>query len=135
MQLDDVGHVVGVVHGLLVGDVEVDGDAEVAAADDDGGRHQVEGENGQHEGEALVLHLRPGQGAGQAEGLGAVAAPAQDGEQGPDQAVEPDPHAHDFHRPPGDLLVCSGREEIKDVGSYPSYLPRYSFSLHSLGLL
>lgn len=108
LQLDDVGHVVDVVHGLLVGEEKVDGDAKVAAADDERGRHQVEGEHGQDEGEALVLHLGPGQRAGQAERLGAVTSPAQDGEEGPDQTVEPDPSAHELHRLPGDFFICSG---------------------------
>lgn len=108
MQLDEVGHVVNVVHGLLVGEEEVDGNPKVAATDDNRGRHQVEGEHGHDEGEALMLHLRPGQRAGQAEGLGAVTSPTQDGEKCPDQAVEPDPRAHDFHRPPGDFFICSG---------------------------
>lgn len=93
MQLDDVGDSVAVAHRLLVGEVELDSNAEVAADDDHGGDGQVEGEHGDDEGEALVFHLRPGQRAGQAERLGAVAAPAQHGEQSPHQSVEPDPHA------------------------------------------
>lgn len=76
MELDYVGDAVAIVHRLFVGEIEVDGYAEVAAEDDDGGHDQVEGEHGDDEGETLVFHLPPGQGAGQAEGLGAVPPPA-----------------------------------------------------------
>lgn len=105
MELDNVGDSVA-VHRLFVGEIEVDGDAKVAADDDYGGHCQVEEEHGHDEGEVLKFHLPPGKRAGQAEGLRAVPSPAQNGEHGPHQAVEPNPHAQDLHCLPTDFLIC-----------------------------
>lgn len=104
MELENVG--VAVVRRLFVGEIEVDGDAKVAGDDDDRRHDKVQGKHGDDESETLVLHLSPGKRAGQAEGLRAVPPPAQNGEQSPDQTVEPDPHAHDLHCPPADFLIC-----------------------------
>lgn len=109
MELDNVGHSVAVVHRLFVGEVEVDGDAEVGAGDDDRRNGEVEGEQEDDEREALVLHLAPGEGAGQAEGLGTVPPPAQDGEQSPDQSVQPDPQAQDLYLLPANCFLCRGK--------------------------
>lgn len=110
MELHYVRDLVPVVQRLLVRDVELDGDAEVAAEDDDGRYGEVEGEHGDDEGEALVLHLPPGERAGQAEGLRAVAAPAQQGEQSPEQRVDPRTQAQQLHLPQADLLPCRDEE-------------------------
>lgn len=83
MEFDDVGDSFAVVHRLFVGKIQVDGDAKVAAHDDDGRHDEVEGEHGDHEREAFIFHLSPGEGAGQAKGLQAVPSPAQNGEQSP----------------------------------------------------
>ena len=100
VQLDDVGDLKSPDAGVPVGEVELEADAGVAADDDEKGEHQVDDEHGDDEGEAVLLHPHPGQGAGQAEGFGAVPAPAHDGEQGPGESVQPDPHAQDLRRPP-----------------------------------
>lgn len=55
MELD-----VAVVHRLFVGEIEFDGDAKVAAEDDDSGRGQVEEEQGDNKRESLIFHLAPG---------------------------------------------------------------------------
>ena len=85
-----------------VGAVELEADAEVAGDDDERGENQVEAHYGNDEGEAVVLHPLPGQGAGQAEGFGAIPAPADDGEQGPGEGVQPYPRTQDLHRPSAD---------------------------------
>lgn len=118
MEFDNVGDSVAVVHRLLVGEVELDGDAKVAAEDDDGGHDQVEEEYGDHEREGLVLHLPPGQRAGQAKGLGAVSTPAHYGEQSPDQSIEPGPQAQHLHLLPADFLPCSGGKKKKVAFSF-----------------
>lgn len=105
MEFDDVGDVVAVGR-LLVGEVQLHGDAEVTADDDHAGQHQVEGEEGDDERGALVFHLPPGQRAGQPEGLRAVPAPAQNRKQRPDEAVQPRPQAQDLHLLPADFLFC-----------------------------
>lgn len=106
MELDDVGHSVAVLQRPFVGEVQVDGDAEVAADDDGCGEDEVEGEHGDDEREALGFHLAPGERAGQAEGLGAVPPPAQEGAQRPDQSVEPDPQTQHLHFTHADFLIC-----------------------------
>ncbi len=53
MELDDVGDSVAVVHGLFVGEIEVDGNAKVAADDDDRWNGEIEGEHGDDEREVL----------------------------------------------------------------------------------
>lgn len=115
MELDDNGDLVG-VKGLFIGEIEFDGDAKVAADDDDRRNGEVEGENGDDERESLVFHLAPGQRAGYAERLWAITSPAQNGEHGPYDAVEPDPHAHDLHWLPGDFLLC---ERVKKTRQFP----------------
>lgn len=60
MELDDVGDSVAVVHRLFVGEIEFDGDAKVAAEDDDSGHDQVEEEQGDNKRESLIFHLAPG---------------------------------------------------------------------------
>lgn len=122
MELDDVWDSFAVVHGLFVGEEEVDGDAEVAADDDHGRSDQVQGKHGDDEREALVLHLRPGQRAGQAEGLGAVTPPTQDGKQSPDQSVEPDPHAQQLHRLPTDFLPCGKENRSFFLVHFPQFI-------------
>lgn len=97
MELDNDRDVVAVIHGLFVGKVEVYSDAKVAA-DDDNCRHgEVEAEHGDDERESLIFHLPPGQRAGYAERLRAITSPSQNGEHGPDHAVQPDPQANDLH--------------------------------------
>lgn len=60
MELDDVRDALAALC-LSVGEVELEGDAKVAA-DDDGRRHgEVEGEHGDDKREALVFHLPPGE--------------------------------------------------------------------------
>lgn len=94
MELD--GEAVAVIR-LFVGEVEVYSNAKVAA-DDDNSRHgKIEGEQGDDERVSLIFHLPPGQRAGYAEGLRAITPPSQNGEHGPDHAVQPDPQAHDLH--------------------------------------
>lgn len=97
MELDDDGDLIAVIHRLFVGEIEFDGNAKVAADDDDCWHDEVEGENGDDERESLIFHLTPGQRAGYAERLRAITPPPQNGEHGPHDAVEPDPHAHDLH--------------------------------------
>ena len=104
MHLDDVWDIFAVVEGL-VGNVQLQGNAKVATKDDEGGPQQVEGEDGDDEGEALFLHLSPGQGAGKAKGLWTVPAPAQEREAGPQQGIEPRPQTQELHVPPADLLL------------------------------
>lgn len=96
MELDDDRDLVGVT-SLFIGGIEFNGDAKVAADDDDRRHGKVEGENGDDERESLVFHVAPGQRAGYAKRLRAITSPAQNGEYGPHQAVEPDPHTHDLH--------------------------------------
>ena len=84
IHLDDVGDLPAAVP---VGAVELEADAEVAGDDDERGEDQVEAHFGDDEGEAVVHHPLPGQGAGQAEGFRAVPAPAHDGQQGPGEGV------------------------------------------------
>ena len=105
MHLDNIGYLVAV----LVDVEELQDDAGVAEDDDRGGHDQVEGEHGDDKGEAFVLHLSPGQRAGQAKGLGPVSAPAQYGAQGPEQGVEPRPRAQELHVAAADLLICPQR--------------------------
>lgn len=111
MHLDDIGYSVAVVQGFLVGEIKVDGDTKVAADDDDTRQGEVEGEKGDDKRETLAFHLSPGERAGQAKGFRAVPSPAQDGEQSPDQTVEPGPYAHDLHCLPADFLNCRVEEK------------------------
>lgn len=117
MQLNDIGDLAAVVHWLLVGDVELDSDAEVRADDDNRGEDEVEGEHGDDEREALVFHLPPGEWAGQAEGLRAIAAPAQHREQRPHQSVKPDPDAQQLHIFPANFLLCRLKRNLV-IGLY-----------------
>ena len=112
MELDDVGHSVAVLQRPFVGEVEVDGDAEVAADDDGCWDDEVEGEHGDDERAALGFHLAPGERAGEAEGLGAVPPPAQEGTQRPEQSVEPDPQAQLLHRTHADFLTCKKKIKV-----------------------
>lgn len=97
MELDNDGDAVADIHRLFVGKVEVYSEAKVAADDDNCRQGKVEGENGDDERESLIFHLAPGQRARYAERLGAITSPSQNGEHGPDQAVEPDEQAHELH--------------------------------------
>lgn len=110
MHLDNIGYSVAFA-GFLVGDIKVDGNTKVAAEDDDTRQGEVERENGNDERKTLAFHFSPGERAGQAKGFRAVPSPAQDGEQSPDQTVEPGPYAHDLHSLPADFLICSVEEK------------------------
>lgn len=111
MELYNIGDSVAVVHRLFVGVIELDGDAKVAADDDDRRHDEVERDHGDHKREALMLHLVPGKRARQAEGLRAVPPPAQYGEQSPEQCVQPGPQAQHLHLPPADFLLCREKEK------------------------
>lgn len=97
MELDHSGDAVADVYHLGVGKVEVYGETKVAGDDDNCRQGKVEGEHGDDERESLIFHLPPGQRAGNAERLWAIAPPAQNREHGPDNAVQPDKQAHDLH--------------------------------------
>lgn len=60
MELDNIGDSVAAVHRLFVGEIELDGNAKVAAGDDDRRHDEVEGEHRDDKGESLMFHLSPG---------------------------------------------------------------------------
>ena len=76
LHLHSIGDKVAVVR-RLVGDIEPKGNTKVAGDNDDGWNGQVHGKHADDEGRAVLLHLAPGQCAGQAEWLRAIPAPAQ----------------------------------------------------------
>lgn len=59
MHLDDMGDLVAVFDGLI-GQIELEGNAEVAANDDYRRHDQVKGEHGDDERETLLFHVSPG---------------------------------------------------------------------------
>lgn len=126
MELDDVRDALAALC-LSVGEVELEGDAKVAA-DDDGRRHgEVEGEHGDDKREALVFHLPPGEWAGHTEGFWPVPPPAQDGEQSPDESVQPRANTQHLYLLPADFLLCSERKGVFFCLSGP-----YIFSLYQV---
>ena len=104
VHLDNVWYLKTPLDAVPVGAVELETDAEVAGDYDERGEGQVEAHYGDDEGEAIDLHPPPGQGAGQAEGFGAVPSPTDDGEQGPGECVQPDPRTQYLHCASADLL-------------------------------
>lgn len=59
MELDNIGDSLAFVW-FSVGEIELEGNAKVAAKDDDCRHDEVEGEHGDDEREALVFHPSPG---------------------------------------------------------------------------
>lgn len=80
----------------LVGPAQLPRDAEVGEEDDEAGEEGAEHGQGHDEGGAVqgLPVAAPVYGAGQSEGLRAVAAPAQQGKQGPQAGVQPDRADH-----------------------------------------
>lgn len=126
MDLDNIEDSVVLVHRLFVGEIELDGDAKVAAGDDDRRYDQVEGEHGDDKGrEALMFHLSPGKRTGQAKGLWPVPSPAQNGKQSPDQSVQPDPHAQQLCFLPADFLTCKDKMMKALLWKNKNYIPDF----------
>lgn len=89
------------------------GDSQVAGDDGQCRQDCAQEEHAQDEGEAVggVVEFAPGYCTGDAKWLGAVVAPAYQGQNGPEQGVEPDESDQDADSVLGDFVTCKKEEE------------------------
>lgn len=89
------------------------GNPQVTGNDGQRRQHRAQEEHAQDEGETIggVVEFAPGYGTGDAKGLRAVVAPAHQGQDGPEQGVEPDKSNQDADSALGDFVTCKKEEE------------------------
>lgn len=98
---------------LLVCFTDLPGNPQVTGNDGECRQDRAQEEHAQDEREAIggVVELAPGYGTRDAKGLRAVVAPAQQGQDGPEQGVEPDESDQDADGVLGDSVTCKKEEE------------------------
>lgn len=112
LQFRCVGDPVDVLD-LLVCLMNLPGNSQVAGDDGQCRQDCAQEEHAQDEGEAVggVVEFAPGYCTGDAKWLRAIVAPAYQGQNGPEQGVEPDESDQDADSVLGDFVTCKKEEE------------------------
>lgn len=100
------------------------GDSQITGNDGQCRQDRAQEEHAQDEGKAIgrVVELAPGYCTGDAKRLGAIVAPAYQGQNGPEQGVEPDESYQAANSVLGDFATCKKEEEQAYMGGISATL-------------